>query len=832
MSTMDVSVVLRLIDELTAPAKAAGQSISDMQKRLTELATKGAGAADALPKNLMKAAEAAKISGLEIQRLTQRYESVTNAIRGMKAAEGLKVRGNWVSLQVKELDKVAAAAKRAEEAQRRAAGVSGAHGRGSGWLGGYGLLAAGPGVLAGYQAMRTAKTGLAQAFSLQQTRAMLQAGGENEGTINEVVEAARKLGKTNHQYSVAEHAHSILKLRSAIGDMREAIHLAPAFQQANAVLNAAKDVKPGLKNMHVEDQAYDMARALEIKGVTRAGEAAISSYMNSMTKAIIGMSGQIDAGDFHNTFKYGRAATRGWSQDFVENYLPTLMNEFKSRGGKGGGVQGPGNALMSMFSTVVDERIGKKAIGQWKAMGLIGKDGHVVGRNEFIENPYLWSQKHLTAALKKKLGSKAGDETAIIRELGGLFGNRVAAQIAQIMTIAKSQFEKDRDLIQKAAGFDALETLERSSPQAAMQGMAAAWKDMLGAFANPGTGSALRIMHGLAAAMRHMSKAGDAPGAAALSGKLDQFLAGLFGQSKFAPIDPNQKNQGRGGVHRDQKAIGDGSWFNIGRLIGNDFAKFGDDLNKGLSDSVAQWRSAVALANSAGDAFRSAMESVSNTFYQADKWLRDKLSWIPGVRPQGESTGAPFGPWQHNFKPGAAPKLPGMLDPNTTVPDPSQKRWYQPKGERDYTLGNGTGGFSHGPRHTYGGIGQVTETFQEGLKNLPTATVPDLSDIGTRIMQSVSSGMQKSAGVVTGQMQTLMGSLQGIAAGGINIPVHLDSGGVSGQVRGAIQKANAGARSHGPVTINVQGDHNPHATAQKVRTAFNDAVRDHLNDIG
>lgn len=476
MSTMDVSVVLKLIDQLSDPARRAAKSMVSLRDAVERSARSGRGLFEELPRNLQRAADAARLTGSQLHALRQRYLEVTSAIRGMKAAEGLSIRKNWIEMQTAQLNQMARAAREAETSTRRAVGARGSHG--GGLLTGYGLAKVGAGYIGLHEAGRVMRTGIDQAFSLQQTRALLQAGGETPETIKAVVDQARSMASTNHMFSVAEHAHSILKLRSAVGDMHEAIALAPAFQKANAVLSAARDIKPGMHRLNPEDQAYDMARALEIKGVTRLGEKAITSYANSMTKAIIGMSGQIDAGDFHNTFKYGRAATRGWSQDFVENYLPTLMNEFKAKGGRSGGVTGPGNALMSAYSTIVDGRIGKKILPKWREMGLLDKQGHVVGRDEFILNPYLWMQKYMLGSLKKKLGDNP-TEKSMLKELGGLFSNRVAAQMAQIMVLATSQFEKDRELIQRAHGIEALRLFEESSPQAAMQGLSASFKDLM-----------------------------------------------------------------------------------------------------------------------------------------------------------------------------------------------------------------------------------------------------------------------------------------------------------------------------------------------------------------
>ncbi|MFP3507899.1 hypothetical protein, partial [Burkholderia sp. SIMBA_062] len=75
-----------------------------------------------------------------------------------------------------------------------------------------------------------------------------------------------------------------------------------------------------------------------------------------MSKAIIAMNGTVTVADFHQALKYSRSAAPYLSDDFKFNYLPTLIQEFKT--GRGG-ASGAGNTIASLFGVIVGKMIPK-----------------------------------------------------------------------------------------------------------------------------------------------------------------------------------------------------------------------------------------------------------------------------------------------------------------------------------------------------------------------------------------------------------------------------------------------------------------------------------------
>ena len=208
--------------------------------------------------------------------------------------------------------------------------------------------------------------------------------------------------------------------------------------------------------------------------------------------------------------------------------------------------------------------------------------------------------------LKKKLGVDP-KEAAVLQELGGLFGNRVAAQMAQMLTIAKSQMEKDRDLIEKASGIEAMRMLEQSSPQAAMQGLSAAWKNLTSSFAE--AGPAMTALNGLSDTMRNITKTADGGGLSEFNKGLNDLLHGVFG-SKFKSQGVNDPNSLTPAYDPTETS----EWHSYGKIVGDDLRQFGKDIMDGWKDSVAFVKDPMGQSGLKG-----AIDSVTQSFYYLSK---------------------------------------------------------------------------------------------------------------------------------------------------------------------------------------------------------------------
>jgi len=700
-------------------------------------------------------------------------------------------------------------------------------------------------------------TAFEQAFSVEQSKALMGAAGMAPHEIEAAHERAKQLAKEIPQLSVAEHFSSINELRSVLGDTQTTLEEAGTFAKAQAILNAAKAYNPHAGNIDLHGQARDFARALEIKGVSQDKEKR-DSYMESMLKSIIAFGGQLDASDFHQAFKFGRSATRGWDHDFVQNYLPTIMNEIKA---KGGSASGAGNALMSLKRTIVDGKMTKDAMAAWDNLGLLNEPSvirnaktgkpkalmeHAIkGWEVAMRNPYEFMQSVLIPALEKKNGGKMPEEEQLISSMGQLFGNRVAEAVAQILALQKTQLEKDRKLVETSLGFDALKKLELTSPTAAIQGFTAAFKDLAGAFSSPSTAGVLKGIRGLSDVMRGWTDwAEKSETLKRFGGNFEKFVDGLFSKDRFKKPEEEHDDFGRTWKKDNPD---DNQWHFLGDVIGN-------ALEKHFGVVVKIWTTYFQTVGEALSAFTSGLRHAA-----------DGLNWIANKLGFGPKEEKPISPYAYTkpegFRVTATPNLPGMFDPSTVVKNPAKKAFYQRKTTPDFTLGSS--GFSFGSTDTYGGVkpgASEPSAFEKGrIFNLPSAgagaveelnrqlesIIPQMTGKGKLIMDGIASGMQQGAANVTTQVQGLMSSLQSIAAAGVTIPIKADTSGVAAQVRAAVTAGAAargaearnggrgGVQQHVAVGgIHIHGSHDPKATAKQVKQAFNESVERHLSDIG
>lgn len=254
----------------------------------------------------------------------------------------------------------------------------------------------------------------------------------------------------------SENLRHVRELRYAFGDTPDALKYLEAVTKANAALNAMKGGGT--------DQVWELVKSLEEKGLT-AKPADFMSYIDQMTKAVVASGGKVTPAQFFSAFKFGRTAMLGWDENFITQYLPRLIQSWSGGGGLGSsGQMGPGNALMSAFSTVVGGHMTKAAALLWEKLGLATVE-KIAGSSTYlthvrkdllsadITNPYKFAQL-LAPTIMKATG---GDEQKMIALLGKLFQNRTAGSIMTQMILQgaamlgdKSPFEKDARLQRQA----------------------------------------------------------------------------------------------------------------------------------------------------------------------------------------------------------------------------------------------------------------------------------------------------------------------------------------------------------------------------------------------
>lgn len=339
--------------------------------------------------------------------------------------------------------------------------------------------AAGAGAWFGFHAIhKTLKPAAEYAHQI----AAMNVSGMKHIEIVKAINAAWAAGRTVPTSSAAENLSTIGHLRMVFGNTDAATKYMPVVQKIQAMLESFVGRSAG-------DQSYDVAKSLEMKGATRT-PGQFRTQADLMLKAIIASHGKVRATDFLSAFKYGRTATSMWDNTFTYDYLPTLIQEMKTRGGSGG-TGGPGNALMSAYAAVVGGTISQKSLGVWNRLGLLNPKhevwtashqlrgltpGGIVGSALFQQNPYDWTRKVLLPAMEKA-GYKTPQKQ--IEMLESMFQNRTASFIIAQMLTQGWKFQRDRGLIEKAAGLAGYQQMLKQDPEMAQMALHKQWQNLM-----------------------------------------------------------------------------------------------------------------------------------------------------------------------------------------------------------------------------------------------------------------------------------------------------------------------------------------------------------------
>ncbi|HIQ17208.1 MAG TPA: hypothetical protein EYH41_04300 [Novosphingobium capsulatum] len=342
---------------------------------------------------------------------------------------------------------------------------------------GYGLDRAGQGIL-GFM-------GKSIDASKEYTRqlSLMSAAGMGQKDIAEATAQAWKTSQSVITSSAAENLKAIRELRSVFGlhHMGEAYAILPTVQRTKAVLEA-------LTGKEQEGVAFDMVKAIELRTPGVMSAQRMQQNADLMARALMGMGGTLTVNDFHMALKQAKTSAFGLNDDFVYSYLPTLIQEVKT---KGGGAQTAGTALMSTYGAVIQGTLKKSAIPLWEQMGLINpsdvvknstgqmqlKPGAVKGAQLFQQNPYAWANQVLAPAIDAYGKSRGLNREQI---LSGMLGNRNAQWFLNTMIGKSPQFERDRELIASGGSSkQAYDRLLKSNPQLAEQALHNQWQNIL-----------------------------------------------------------------------------------------------------------------------------------------------------------------------------------------------------------------------------------------------------------------------------------------------------------------------------------------------------------------
>lgn len=352
------------------------------------------------------------------------------------------------------------------------------------------------GSVAGHAAARATESVFDQAGALSQTRAQLKAQGISDADVAKVEALSRKLTDQYRATSVPRFLQQYGEFRTVFGDPEEAKRFLPIGAQVDLALKNIQSSEKWAQAIDPEQAQLDIAKAIELKGDAMNPEKARADA-DAMLKAIVASKGQIQPSDFLLAFKYARGSLRGFSDEFIFQVLPTLIQEFKSRGGQGGPA---GVALQSFYRTVLKGNLGK-AKDEWAKLGLLDENGRVIDLDLARQNPLDWWQKDVAPKLAGMTPQQQKDEIA------QLFPGAIPEQMATIFQNDALRLHKDAANIRAAAGLDQLQKDFENAPTQAMSEFSAQWKNLIAALGDPAMPAAIGTLKGLAGIFSSLTQA-------------------------------------------------------------------------------------------------------------------------------------------------------------------------------------------------------------------------------------------------------------------------------------------------------------------------------------
>jgi hypothetical protein len=179
----------------------------------------------------------------------------------------------------------------------------------------------------------------------------------------------------------------------------------------------------------------------------------------------------------------------GFNDDFVYNYLPTMIQEAKTKGGSGSSAATALRSMLNLMLGGVGMR--KSALPVWEEMGLINPNGVVKNSTGSFQlkpgalkdaamvssNPEEWAMKYSGVIS----GYAAKHHLNLQQTVMAMSGN-ARVQWALMTLLAKQpQFARDKALVE-GSGRTSIETyqkLAKTNPQLAEEALHAQWQNIL-----------------------------------------------------------------------------------------------------------------------------------------------------------------------------------------------------------------------------------------------------------------------------------------------------------------------------------------------------------------
>lgn len=320
---------------------------------------------------------------------------------------------------------------------------------------------------------------------------IMNMAGLTHKQVAEAVGAAWKNTGTVITSTATENLKSLLDMRNLLGSMPMAMQALPTVSRIQAVLAASQE---GRVSGQASNFAYSATKALDVLGKTRDTPTYLRN-LESMARVVVMTQGRVNPEAMKSVFQYARQARLGLSEEFINQNLPALIQEYAGVGGGGGGSRGVGPMLAATYRWAVQGYINKKAMPELKAMGLIDAHtalktttkGTTVGAMKNWQlassNPFQWANQVLLPAMEKRYGKNMTEQQLQFHINQLTRGNQLAGQLLDEFILNAFKFRREQRLYKQAKdSFSAYRMALSNDPETAEAALHAQWKNAKTAF--------------------------------------------------------------------------------------------------------------------------------------------------------------------------------------------------------------------------------------------------------------------------------------------------------------------------------------------------------------
>ena len=254
------------------------------------------------------------------------------------------------------------------------------------------------------------------------------------------------------------------------------------MQETRDMLTPMKKIEEVLKsvvgNRHAaEDQILAGVRSLDMQGKAKPED--VIHGLTEQTRVAQGMGNRVPMSMWPNVTNYEHAMKTQLSDTFKYRFLPVLMEEAAGKFGGAGGSR-VGTMVSAFGRMAVQDRMSNRTRGQLAEVGLIGDDGHVIGRDMARTDPQKWAAMAFEKIRAANPGIKP-DQMAgkVIETFSG--GNQLMVDfmIEMLTKTQNGQFDRWDKIYSKIPGLEESYQIARNNPENVENSLQTAWTDVM-----------------------------------------------------------------------------------------------------------------------------------------------------------------------------------------------------------------------------------------------------------------------------------------------------------------------------------------------------------------